>query len=149
LASARAPRPPDRLVLWEPIIDGRSYRAELMRSHANALASSYTIVPPSLRTAPTDEAIGFAVSAALMAQLEVLDEASLAGARAAEVVLIADHRAAQYEQVKRQCTAAGVHANSIAFEHAFEWTSEEAINTSRVPPAALQLLAARLEEAPA
>ena len=147
LASARAARAPDRLVLWEPIADGRAYREELARSHGKALANSYSIVPTELTVTPTSEAIGFATSATLVAQLNALDEARLAGARAAEVVLIANRDASQCERLKRRYDAAGLRTRSIAFEHAFEWTSEEAINTSLVPPTALQLLAAHLEDA--
>jgi hypothetical protein len=146
LASACAERAPDRLVLREPIVAGRRYRDELVANHAKALTTSYSLVPLDMPASSTHEAIGFAMSATLVEQLDALSDASLAGARAGEVVLIANGPDAQCERLKQHYDANRLPTRSIMFKHNFEWTSQEAMNTALVPSAALELLTAQIAE---
>lgn len=137
MASRQATQAPDKLVLWEPITDGAAYLRELAEGHARATADDYR--KPARITAPalTDQAIGFGMSPLLIGQLGRLDGSALTGATAGDVVVIAAPGTA---------TMPGSTSRSAVLEHAFDWTSEEALNTSLVPVAALQMLAAHLEE---
>jgi hypothetical protein len=133
-------------VLREPIVDGRRYRDELAADHAKALTTSYSLVPLDMPASPMHEAIGFAMSAALVEQLDALSDVSLAGARAGEVVLIANGSDPQCERLKQHYDANHLRTRSIVFKHNFEWTSQEAMNTALVPSAALELLTAQIAE---
>ncbi|RZI83554.1 MAG: alpha/beta hydrolase [Rubrivivax sp.] len=140
MASVQAPRTPDRLVLWEPITDGAAYLRELAEGHARATADDYR-KPAAATPAPIkDEAIGFGVAATLIEQLRQLAPPAIQAARAADVLTVTS------PGVPAVPNMPGRHAD---LQVAFDWTSEEALNTALVPSTALQMLAAQFEETPA
>lgn len=140
LASSRATRAPDRLVLWEPIVDGPAYLRELAEGHARAIANDLLGTKKSIPAIPQGEAIGFGMGEALIRQLGALNSAAFASIQAADVLSIT---------TPGQPSRPGIAGRTSTLEHAFDWTSEEALNTSLVPAAALQMLATHLEETPA
>ena len=146
-ASPRAGRPLDRLVLWEPVLDGRRYLAELASAHARALAEGGHVAVTRLEARPHGEALGFAMSAALLRQLEQWDATPAASARAREAVVIATARDATGRDLARRLDANGVPCRVVDYDHAFDWTSDEALNTALVPPAAIRLLAEQIDGA--
>jgi uncharacterized protein len=133
LAAQQATPPPAHLVLWEPILDGRSYLQALAASHPKALQMSFGVVPPKYQQLPPTEMLGFGVGEQLRAELGALTPAMFAAPRARPSVSImgpgqlASKAQALCHQFK-------------SFEHAFDWTSEEALNTALVPNEALQQL---------
>jgi uncharacterized protein len=139
LASANAEAQPAAVLAWDPILSGSAYLDALARDNEAALKVSYSIVPPGLPLRPTDEAMGFALHDRLRTQLAELEPALLHQARAAALVCIA-----------RGAEGPGLSApeamRCVTFEHAFEWTSEEAIYTSPLVPAdGLKMLVEQVE----
>jgi uncharacterized protein len=139
LASAQAETQPAAVLAWDPILDGRVYLDMLARDNEAALKVSYSIVPPGLPLRPTDEAMGFALPDRLRAQMAGIGPALLHQARAGALVCIA--RAAEGPGLP-----APLAMRRVTFEHAFEWTSEEAIYTSPLVPAdGLKMLVEQIE----
>jgi alpha-beta hydrolase superfamily lysophospholipase len=149
LATATAPAsPPERLVLWEPLTDGPAYLAEMARNHQRALASSYSLIPPKYKQPGPDEALGFGLGDTLLSQLRTLKPDTLPAVRTRHVTLVSGHGQAGAPALARRLAQDGVAHRTIPFEHAFDWASEEALNTALVPHEALQVLARAVEEAP-
>jgi len=147
LAARQSPDLAEHLVLWEPLADGTAYLAAMVEHHRHALASSFGVVPPIYRQVPSHEAMGFEMSDKLLAQFRQLTPASLQGVRARRATLIAsprDHAAAAFADAYR---SQGAPVEVVNFQHGFEWTSEEALNTALVPHEAVALLAERVVSA--
>lgn len=147
LSAGDVPDGPQGLVLWEPVVSGRRYLEHLADRHAKALSESYSILPPGLLQARgDDEALGFGLGSALRQQLAQVDLAqSGTDAGAARFTIVTrddDEQAAAYAAALRKQAR---EVTFVPFEHDFDWTSEEAINTSLVPNEALQLLGSQIE----
>lgn len=139
LASAHADAGPAAVVAWDPILDGRSYLGTLARDHEAALKVSYSILPPGLPLRPVDEAMGFALHDRLRTQIAAITPALLQQARAPALVCIT-------RGIEGLAMAAPEPMRQVTFEHAFEWTSEEAIYTSPLVPAdGLKMLVEQIE----
>lgn len=136
LRAAPAARPA-RLLLWDPVCDGARYRAELQRRHLEMLDEAFA-VPPPRRPEDTDgsEALGFALSPRLRAQLDGHDAAAaFAAAGGVELVAIGDPAQPDGAALER---LAGARFHALA--HGVDWTSESADNQALVPPQALLLV---------
>lgn len=140
---------PERLILWEPLTNGKRYLAEMAKNHERALLASYSLVPDAYqRSAGRSEALGFGMSELLVSQLEALQAEALSGLRANSVTLIANARHEGARALGPLLAAKAIACQSLRFEHAFDWASEEALNSALVPHEALQLLTRIVEETP-
>jgi len=145
LSSARANRPLDRLIAWEPVVDGAAYLEELRLAHAAALAESRGRSAVDLRTRITDEILGFGVGPTMLEQLGRLTAGDMDVAHADQIVLVQAPGHAATAALAQRLRARGVNVKSSTFEHAFDWSSEEALSTALVPAPALEMLAAHVE----
>jgi uncharacterized protein len=147
LASSQLPAPVDRLVLWEPVLDGRSYLSELETAHARALADAgarhATAPPPAI----VDEALGFGVGTALLEQLSRLVPADLESAKAKQVILVLPPHHTAGTSLAQGLARSGLQTRVDEFSHMFDWSSEEALSTALVPAPVLEMLAAHIEAA--
>lgn len=141
LAAAREPELAERLLLWEPVLDGPAYLDAIARDHARALARSYGLLPEQFKAPAPNEAIGFEMSDTLVTQLRALGGTHVGPLRARGVTLIAPPQHADTQRLALAYRESGCRADVLAFEHGFDWTSEEALNTALVPHDAVQLLA--------
>jgi hypothetical protein len=123
------------------VIDGAGYLEQLRVRHVEALEASFSLVDPRWRqrlaepNAYADEAIGFAIPAALRG--EILALGALQAPPAAHIELVCSPTA----------TAAIEWAAKLAptpalrrLERDFEWTSDDSLNTALVPGDALGAL---------
>jgi uncharacterized protein len=139
LASAQAEAEPAAVVAWDPILNGAVYLDALARDHETALKVSYSILPPGLPLRPADEAMGFLLHDRLRKQVAGIGPALLYRARAGVLLHIARGAEGQGLSVPQTIRC-------VSFEHAFEWTSEEAIYTSPLVPAdGLKMLVEQIE----
>jgi hypothetical protein len=140
---------PKALLLWEPVVDGAAYLQSLAADHVRALR--YSFGPTAPRSAGDslpnrlNEALGFGLGAGLCAELVRISPAALAAPPCrCTVVAPAVHAVAPW--LASQGTAqGGGQRRFVAFEHQFDWTSEEALNTALVPADAVRVLVAELE----
>ena len=143
----------DKLVLWEPVLDGAAYLQALRERHVKELEWSHALPDAGWRRAMLrdpdafiDEAFGFAISPLLRRQLLALTPTDLVLPSGAEIVVVAkpDDRATQ-GWVAQQA-AAGRHARCLALAHSLIWTSNPFPNNAMVPADALQHIAGELSE---
>lgn len=142
-ASGQLEEPVKKLVLWEPVVNGPAYLQELGLAHAKAQDNA--LLPPvAPQGEPGDEAIGFGMGAQLIADLRALSPDVFSSARADRICLIANpDQPDTVLQARLEPTGAPV--DKVSLKLAFDWTSEEALNTALVPQEALQLLAGIVE----
>lgn len=149
-SSGDVPGPhPDALVLWEPIMDGPRYLQTLARDHVAAVASPYRPAVAQAAEQPRGEALGFAMSEHLIQQMAHIDLATQGQTSARHLTIVAKSSDARMKAWLKQYKQAGGDGRALPLTVPFEWTSEEAMNTALVPPAALQLLSKVLEGAAA
>lgn len=166
LLAAQQTRPVlERLVLWEPVVDGRRYAQLLREWHVYSLELSYCIPDASLRRrlaadplAFTDEASGFAVSQRLQRQFDQLRPQNLRfDAGCGTVVIsqpgdasIGDWAKLQRQQEKKQAEDStktpGTAIRISEFAHALDWNSDPSSNNALVPADALKRLLATMNE---
>jgi len=143
-AAAQAGLTPDALVLWEPIVDGPAYLQSLAQQHVAAISSPYRTPVASAADQPRGEALGFAMSERLIAQIAQLTPVSLPNPTR-PLTVVARPGDGELAQWLRRCEAAGNQTCTLPLSVPFEWTSEEAMNTALVPAQAMQLLLGTLE----
>src|SRR6185436_9712699 len=89
-ATHRVARAPERVVLWDPIVDGSAYLEELAALHAHSLEISYAGVDAAWRALPATqlECMGFELGRRLPESLEALTAATFPAPRALRCELI-------------------------------------------------------------
>ncbi len=129
LAAASTARPPDRLVLCDPVLDGSAYLQTLQDAHRETRRTSYSLrvwQPPD-ESGGTFDAIGFGFGSAMQRELHALrvDPVAPRAVRDTSVVTTPPAPGSPHPVL------AG--ATAVALHQPFAWTSEEAINTALVP----------------
>jgi pimeloyl-ACP methyl ester carboxylesterase len=129
LAAASTARPPDRLVLCDPVLYGTAYLQVLQDAHRETRRTSYSLrawQPPD-EAGGTLDAIGFAFGAAMQRELQALRADPVAPRPVRETSVVTTPPAPGCPVP----VLAG--ATAVALHEPFAWTSEEAINTALVP----------------
>lgn len=153
-AAQRAPGNLQRLVLWDPVIDGARYLDHLRQRHIESLVESFSLMP---RPAPAvvardpslfrDEAIGFALSPAFRAQVATLSPCSPDWpSRPKSIVALTDPDDADGRDLALACQTAPGRVRAVAVHHGTDWTSDTAESSALVPAPALLRLVQELGE---
>ncbi|MFN0185510.1 MAG: serine aminopeptidase domain-containing protein [Aquabacterium sp.] len=132
---------PDRLVLWEPVIDGPGYVQDLRQRHRLAMAAHFPLRPAAFAEPASDEALGFAVSAVLAGQLHLLSPRIIQAAKSGRLDLVTATAATNRPFEVRPQLNADALGQWHLLDQPFDWTTEEAMNTALVPGPALDLIA--------
>jgi hypothetical protein len=151
-ASAVAAPPPQRLVLWDPVLDGQGYLELLRVKHVETLEASFSIPDPRWRRALQDdkaaftgEAMGFALPARLRDGIARITPQSLGREVTCDVDVIADRSQDDALSWSNQLPASRrTKFHSLAAD--FEWMAEELRGAALVPSAALKTLLAVVQE---
>ena len=144
-------RPPARLVLWEPVLDGKEWLHRQLDSHQRALEASYSLprmparlMRPLRETWPPTELMGFELPATMARQIEALRPHDLGAGPCPAVVFAPEPPPADWVQA---CAKRGGRPRHKKLAVDFDWSAEEALNTALVPiPAVNALLAAITED---
>ncbi len=144
---------PVRLVLWEPVIDGRRYARFLREQHVAAIDASFCIPDLSWRrslvrdpAALPEEALGASLSAVLRAQLAALTPDTLPLTALHDTLVLTppdDGHTAQWaaEQQSRHMPV-----RLAYFKHRLDWSADPYPNSAMVPADALNRLQGALHE---
>lgn len=148
-AARKAPESLRRLVLWDPVLDGRRYLGYLRDRHIAAMEEAFAVKasrsPRVIARDPAtylDEAIGYALSSDLRAQLQaskaqpdVWPDERLA------IVVVSDQQgpdAADLTQALQGVPAQRVRV--LPVNHGTDWASDTAGNSALVPTQAMMAL---------
>jgi alpha-beta hydrolase superfamily lysophospholipase len=144
-ASRHTSSPPERLVLWDPVLDGNAYLAELADAHARVLAEMQHRSAPPAAPPLTDEVLGFGLGAAMLAQIAALRPEAAEPPASAHTTLLAARASQAWPALAARWTEVGAPTVALSLDHGFDWTSEEAMNTALVPAPILERLAEQLK----
>lgn len=151
LAAHGVSHPPSRLVLWDPVLEGRAYLDDLRIKHVETLEASFSLPDRSWRRALakdaaafTGEAMGFALPQRLRDGIKNISPAALGRDVTCPVDVIADPG-----NITARDWTVGLRASRRTFHPLasdFEWTAEELRGAALVPSAALKTLLAACQE---
>lgn len=147
-AASQAPPGLERLVLWDPVLDGPHYLEHLRQRHVASLERAYSIVPtpaPAVQAQDSacfrDEAIGFALGPLLREQLAALTlESHRWPARPASIVALTDPEGADGRHLAAARAREAERVDVVEHRHGIDWTADTADNTALVPAQALSHL---------
>lgn len=153
LAAAQAPQHLSRLVLWDPVVDGKHYLEFLRARHIASLEEAYSLPqrpsPAVLARDPAtyrDEAIGFEMSPSLREQIAMLDvKTHTWPPKPRSIVVINDPDVAGGDAVIGACKQHRDHLQLVVLRHGTDWTTDNAGNSAMVPPQALVQLTHHVE----
>ena len=143
-----------RLVLWDPVLDGRAYLAQLGTAHVQQLEQGYCLPDGAWRRAVkrdplalSSECLGYAIPEPLRQQILDLKPSAPAAAPNCAITAIAS---AMDTQTSRWCDALGAaHPETaprfVPFEHSLVWTSDPFANNELAPASALQKILGELQ----
>ena len=140
-ATVRASRVPDRLIVWDPVLDGRRYLHELEDFHARGLDVTYAGGPRSWRELPfhDGECLGFRLGDTLRTQLVSLAPDTLPAPRTWRCHVVHGDTAGVSETAARW-KRSGVDVVTVRLPgDSFDWTSTS-FDAALVPAETLEVL---------
>lgn len=151
-AAPRASEPPARLVLWDPVLGGHAYLADLRTKHVETLEASFSVPDRAWRRAIaeddaafSEEAMGFALPPLLRQGIEKITPDTLGHGVSCSVDVLADPG----NDAARAWTNGLFRSRRRAFHPLtsdFEWAAEELRGAALVPSQALKTLLAVCQE---
>jgi len=153
LAAGRVVGPRPRLVLWDPVVDGPRYLADLTRAHVEGAKASWGprwVIEEGLRRKATveseAEALGFPLTDTLKRQLREMTASSFGSVRAARVTLFSREGPNHLEGLDHALVASGLEVAVRPIHAEIDWTTNEAMNSAIAPFEDIQNVAAALSE---
>ena len=154
LASARSPTAPERVVLWDPVVEGQAYLAELEKAHCATLMVMDAWTRSTTRdgehgglpSVASTEVLGFPLTTSLRQQIRNLSANSWIACRARRVSLVGASDSPDIATIEKLLAQAGTSYDTRRVDTGIDWASTEAMNTAIVPAEAIQVIVAALSE---
>jgi pimeloyl-ACP methyl ester carboxylesterase len=127
----------NRLVLWDPIVNGSTYMAELTEWHRHNLHYYLSNIENNARTQSL-EILGFAVSAAMHSQIQLIDLLGMPYAAQMDMLLIEREAQAATAQLRQALTHQPVQLRYELIDGPLLWT--ENTDKGLVPHQTLQTI---------
>jgi pimeloyl-ACP methyl ester carboxylesterase len=135
------------LVLWEPVVSGREYVAQLRNLHRAWRRGSFARAVPDGTPAATQEVLGFPLTAALAGELEAVDALALDCKPADRVLIIGTNRPRAGRRLGEHLARLGTEPRCEHIPGPDLWLRKEnPKQRGLVPPATLQRIAQWLSE---
>jgi exosortase A-associated hydrolase 2 len=135
------------LVLWEPVVSGAEYIAQLKDLHRRWLGGSFARAAPDGAAASTREVLGFPLTAALAGELEAVDALALDRKPAGRVLIIEINRSRAGRRLGEHLARLGTESRCEHIPGPDLWIRKEnPKQRGLVPPATLQRIAQWLSE---
>jgi len=131
-----------RVALWDPVVNGRAYLADLRRFHDVYLAREFPPEGPRLEDAGfgPDELMGFPLPPELRAEIEALDLTREDFDAVRAVTMVVSTRDPRYDALADHLERQGA---EVVIEHVpvgVNWNSDESMESSLVPTEAIDAL---------
>ena len=153
LASSRIANPPQRLVLWDPIIRGTEYLDELCAANIAAGKASFGarwMIEKRLRDMVEKEsaieALGFPVSSAMREQVRAISPQSFTDVRAAQITILNGGMLKYVNEIDLLLTRKGAKVRIKPVTSDIVWTTNEAMNSAIVPADIVQEIISSLTD---
>lgn len=115
----------DRLVLWNPVIDGKAHRRELVELHRETVRQSYVRQDPGFQLDDgLVELMGFACRDSLLSEIEEINLLELGQSPARKVLLIDSAGDERIGQLADHFRALGSEVELLHFAGPILWTEE-------------------------
>ncbi len=141
LASARATPSPKRLVLWDPVVDGSAYLAELASAHIGARSKALewrweteSRLRSLVNSEAATEALGYPLTAELKGQLRALSPSSFRGIKAERVTLMSAGSGSAAASLERELSSLAIDVRTRTIESNISWAVNEMLDDSIVLP---------------
>jgi uncharacterized protein len=153
MASVKAAVAPHRMVLWEPVVNGAAYLAELEHAHDVALEDAYgsrcttdAELQSQFARESRNEVLGFPLTAIFRGELGSLSLDSFAASTALTIDIFVNGTVPTASSEPRmnlehQFQLRGIKAHSKLIADQIIWTADEMMNASTVPGEVLQRVA--------
>jgi pimeloyl-ACP methyl ester carboxylesterase len=139
MASERARREPRRLVLWDPLVNGKSYLQDLFRSQREHLAEARVPERWDPGAEGDTEVFGFPIPATLRREIVSVEGSGvLTTSRAARTVVLASDGFEGLPLLRSESLAGHMRLHCIGTRVA--WDTEEALDAALVPAEALHAI---------
>jgi uncharacterized protein len=154
LASVNTAVAPQRMVLWEPVVNGAAYLAELEHAHDVALEDAYgsrcatdAELKRHFARESGNEVLGFPLTQTLRQELNSLSLDSFAASTALRIDIFVNGTVPMVAgnepqmNLERQFQLRGIETHSKLIANQIIWTADEMMNASTVPGEVLQRVA--------
>ncbi len=132
----------DRLVLWDPVVDGGAYISDLAGLHRRWLTDR--MGPKAAQGSSGRELIGLPLTDDIASQLAAATLQPLPKVTARRVALFVSEANARYETLRRSLVEAGVEPGVELVPGAGEWDNGELVHQILLPHAMVRAIAASL-----
>ncbi len=136
---------PTCLVLWDPVIDGARYLADLRRLHADALSDRRRYYRPNLRAPRPTELLGFDHGESLLAELARIDVTRAAIPRGSRVCLVRSTPSSELLELSESLRERKVDVELCTTQVQANWSSAEELEELLLPADAVRTIAGYLE----
>jgi len=136
----------DRVVLWEPVIDGREYvkaQRALHRAWVDDEARNGRAAPET-----DEDLLGYRLTGRLRQDLESVSLWSLAKAPAPYVHVVSQNPSPEHDRLSEWLRAKGAQVEMDCIEGPTVWSRTPAMDEPRVPSGVVQAIVTRLAGAP-
>jgi uncharacterized protein len=143
MASARVASAPELLVLWDPVVTGTHYLAELAAAHTaelKALHGNPYRRYPVMTADRLTEALGFPLSPALLGEIRGLTAELYSTARAGRARIIESPGAEKPTALVERLGESGIAVDKHPIDTHIVWASDEAMNSAIVPAEPMQAI---------
>ncbi|WP_428268362.1 serine aminopeptidase domain-containing protein [Haliangium sp.] len=148
LTAACKRRDLDRVALWDPVVRGADYVAELRRVHEDYLRNEFgrrVLDPARITPATGDEIMGFPLPPSLREAMAHIDLCALERGKLKRVLLLTSARKPDYAALAAHLTDIGVDLTHENIPVGINWNSDEAMNNaSLVPTEAIEAIVAAM-----
>jgi alpha-beta hydrolase superfamily lysophospholipase len=125
--------PVDRLILWDPVVQGSAYLDQLRSLQADRRTKLWPHAAPVRPGAGDEELLGFRYGAALVRDLAALDLLTGPPPRAKHVRLIASAERPEYRALHKRFLAGGQEVALSVYDDAGDWDVIELFGESVLP----------------
>jgi len=146
LAAEKLARPVADVVLWDPVVSGAAYVAELREMHDDFMREDLVGWAPAADTG--EETLGFPIVAELRAAMSAIDLAAPPGPRprARRLTVVASAQSGELDRLKAAVGGWEVPSRWVDVTTSSPWNSEKAMNAALVPTDVLETIVARVQD---